>query len=185
MKRQPPSRKSAVYWIRFPSHSDPATQGYVGFTVQKVGARFIRHLDSARNRLGACPMLERILRKSKKAVVVETLLVGEAAYCLEIERTLRPHPHIGWNLSPGGSASGLGMVRSPESQARITASKIGKTRSPETRARISAALKNNKCALGSIHTPAMRAAHSARMKGYRHTPEAIEKIRAANLRRYL
>lgn len=155
-------KPATVYWIRFPSHTDPFTQGYIGFTTQKIEARFRRHVQAATARRSGSPMLCRILRRRGfENVMVESLLVAPASYCLEIENKLRPTPHIGWNLCAGGGANALGIKRSESTKAKLQAAKVGRPRSEETKAKLREALKGNKCAAGSVRTAEFRAAARA------------------------
>lgn len=146
VRRLDTERAAQIYWLRFPEHTDPMTQGYVGFTVQPLVDRVNRHKRMARARAGGAPILNRILRR--REVVAETLVIGTVDYCLEVEAKLRPAPHVGWNLCVGGVKGSLGLKRRPETVAKQNAHKIGKPRSAETRAKISAGLMGNQCAAG-------------------------------------
>lgn len=89
--------------------------------------------------------------------------------------------------------SPLGVVRSDETKRKIAAALRGKPKSPEHRAALSKAnsgkvqpmevrLKKSATQKGRPHSPEHRAKLAARNReraGYKHTPEAIEKIKAA------
>lgn len=167
MRRINADRIAIVYWIRFPEHTDCFTQGYVGFTTQKLEARFRRHITAAEHRKRTSPKLCRILRRRNfKNVVVEPLVMGTADYCLEVEGKLRPGPHIGWNLCAGGHKGALGLKRSEATKAKLQAAKIGRPRSEATKAKLRLALKGNKCASGSVRSPEYRAAARALRLGH-------------------
>ena len=72
-----------------------------------------------------------------------------------------------------------GKAKSPEHRASLSRANMGKVQSPEVRARKSATQK------GRPHSPEHRAKLTAANKsrtGYRHSPETIEKMRAARCR---
>lgn len=89
--------------------------------------------------------------------------------------------------------SPLGVVRSEETRRKIASALRGKPKSPEHRAALSKAnagkvqpmevrLKKSATQKGRPHSPEHRAKLAARNRertGYKHTPEAIEKIKAA------
>jgi group I intron endonuclease len=79
--------------------------------------------------------------------------------------------------------STLGLIPSPETRAKISATKIRKKvkATPEIRAKISRALIGNKYAEGHIHAPETRARMSETHKGMAISPEACEKISASKI----
>lgn len=93
--------KKVVYWIRHVDHTDPATQGYIGVSIE-VKARWKAHIKSL-----SSPQLDSHLIRSMK-LYGSSIVFGiiheydsiEEALLREIE--LRPCENIGWNMCAGG-----------------------------------------------------------------------------------
>lgn len=107
-----------VYWIHLDSHTDIFTEGYVGISVKGTQRRFIEHRSAANK--GSTLTVHNAIRKHSSDIIVDTILIGTPDYCLDVESKLRPSPHIGWNISPGGALTRLGMKLSDESREKIS-----------------------------------------------------------------
>ena len=63
-------------------------------------------------------------------LVKEVVLIGDDAYCLDVENKLRPSDKIGWNIVAGGgkppSTLGKKFVRSQEWKDKQRLAKLGK-----------------------------------------------------------
>jgi len=124
-----------IYWIKYPIHNNPKTEGYIGLTQQKIEKRFKDHKSNRKNKLLAN-------RCKKENVVVECLhdnLTKEQAKLLEEQ--YRPYENIGWNINKGGDIppSRTGKI-SPKSTL------IGENRTDKQKA---AALKHSERMKGS------------------------------------
>ena len=176
-----------VYWIREQSHTDLMTQGYIGVS-GNVAQRFASHRNMEK---GTNTHLRRAIQKyGWDNMIASVLLVADKDYCLEMERKLRPADKIGWNLTAGGgcppvmsgpqphlkgraswnkgkrgiySAETLSMMR--ERKLGVVPSNKGVPLTGEQKAKLSARLKGRPCP----------------MKGKKHTPETVEKLRLAKL----
>lgn len=84
-----------LYWIHYPEHSDPMTEGYIGIT-KDLKRRFKAHSisDNKKVRYG--------IKKGAKMSVIGQFNTKENA--LTEEQRLRPSEQIGWNIVPGGGA---------------------------------------------------------------------------------
>lgn len=107
-----------VYWIHTSEHKDIFSEGYIGISVKGANRRFIEHKAAAK--AGSALTVHNAIRKHGDNIIVETIIVGTSEYCLDIEAKLRPFPHIGWNISPGGALTRLGMKLSDESRKKIS-----------------------------------------------------------------
>lgn len=97
-----------VYWVHYPEHTDILKEGYIGVTKNTPTARFKQHLKAAKvaNKKGCyLSRFKRVLLKHEKELVVTTLLEGDYAYVLDVERKLRPSTNIGWNNHIGGAVN--------------------------------------------------------------------------------
>ena len=88
-----------VYWIREQSHTDPATQGYIGVS-GNVQRRFERHRLCEN---GTNAYLRHAIEKYGWDNLVRSILLeADKQCCLDFETKMRPTEKIGWNLAPGG-----------------------------------------------------------------------------------
>lgn len=93
-----------VYWIRYPEHQNPLTDGYVGIT-DDLTRRFKQHKKLAlKNPNG--PKDEALIGARSEEIIVEQMFIGSAAECVNEEKRLRPEKYIGWNLHAGGGYNG-------------------------------------------------------------------------------
>lgn len=109
-----------VYWIHLPEHTNILTEGYIGVTSRSANERFAEHLSHAKS--GSKVTLSNAIRKYGDKIVVKTLLIADDEYCLDIERKLRPHGPIGWNVVAGGGKPPKHGKHSEEAKAKISAS---------------------------------------------------------------
>lgn len=90
-----------VYWIHLPEHTDVFSQGYVGVTKYTSQERFNQHKQRAAS--SDYQNISKAIRKyGHENLLVDTLLIAEMDYCLDIEMKLRPSPFVGWNIAVGG-----------------------------------------------------------------------------------
>jgi hypothetical protein len=107
-----------VYWIHLESHKDIFSEGYVGISVKGAQRRFIEHKSAVNS--GSTLTVHNAIRKHSSDIIVDTVLIGTSDYCLDVESKLRPTPNIGWNISPGGALTRLGVKLSDESKKKIS-----------------------------------------------------------------
>lgn len=100
------AQNSVVYWIHRPCHTDMTTEGYVGITKDPV-SRWAEHKRKAKTNGKA-----KVYKAMKKYADVQfdVILIGDRAYCEEIEIKLRPQHEIGWNIAIGGEDSTKGAT---------------------------------------------------------------------------
>lgn len=100
------AQNSVVYWIHRPCHTDMTTQGYIGIT-KHPDRRWQEHRLNAKNNGKAT-----IYKAMKKYADVQfdVILIGDRAYCEEIEIKLRPQHEIGWNIAIGGEDATKGAT---------------------------------------------------------------------------
>lgn len=95
--------KYSLYWIKDESHTCLLTEGYIGITKNSVAVRFNQHKSAARKFLKQGRHLSALKQAlTSNTVVCQELVVGSEDYIRELERTLRPSKHIGWNACTGG-----------------------------------------------------------------------------------
>ena len=86
-----------LYWIRYPHHKDPYTEGYIGVTSLKVNNRISQHKSSKNydpSGTGQC------LREGGVWEVLKENLSQAEVYAAE--RAYRPTSNIGMNKQKGG-----------------------------------------------------------------------------------
>jgi len=162
-----------VYWVRHADHTDLLTQGYVGVTAY-FDRRMKEHNKKTENRY----FRHAIQKYGWDGLVKEQILIADEDYCLDIEAKLRPADKIGWNLVKGGgkppSSKGKKFLRttpawnkgvspSQETKQKLSVAVAKVWEDPEHKKRMKAKLKGRICP----------------MKGKKHSPEAIEKMRLA------
>jgi len=83
-----------LYWIRYPDHTDPKTQGYIGIS-SRPDDRFLEHKRGQKNKI-----LPRVISKgASMEILLEGLSLEKA---LLEESKYRPEEKIGWNIARGG-----------------------------------------------------------------------------------
>jgi hypothetical protein len=89
-----------VYWIRFPEHTDPTTEGYIGVT-NDLEKRFEGHKAQAlKEQVGV--KNEALSGPRAHEAIIEVIFEGLPADCADEEYRLRPKKNIGWNKQYGG-----------------------------------------------------------------------------------
>lgn len=180
---------------------------YVGSAVN-LRARWKGHRKALRKNEHHSPTLQRAWNKYGEEnfvfEILELVLFPEMLTAREQHwlDALHPFGHEGFNIARVAGST-LGVKPTPEARAKMSAAQTGRKHSPETRARISEAKRGKKrkpptdkaranisrsrmgkaYALGYKHTPEARNKMSATRKGRKHRPEAIEKMRAAAMGR--
>lgn len=131
-----------VYWIRLPEHTDMFTEGYIGVTTKTAKERFSEHVKASKlNKKHHLKISYAILKYGAENLLVETLIICDEPYALEVEEKLRPDVEIGWNLAKGGSKPPPRKgPMGPEFSAKLSERNRGKPKSEETRKKISEAL---------------------------------------------
>lgn len=89
-----------IYWIRYPEHKDPLTEGYVGIT-DNLEYRIKYHKKQAVKEIKS-PKDEALLGPRSHELLIETIFEGSSLECANEEKRLRPTKHIGWNVATGG-----------------------------------------------------------------------------------
>jgi hypothetical protein len=151
------------------------TQGYIGVS-GRFNKRMWEHFKLEGNR-----HLKFAINKHGWDNLVKTqILIADEAYCLDIERKLRPAEGIGWNCIAGGGKPPVNRWNLG-TKGVMKAWNKGKVMLPETRVKISAAVTeamkdpkrreiNRKALLGK----------TGLMVGKKHRPESIEKMRLSH-----
>jgi hypothetical protein len=81
-------------------------QGYIGVS-KNIEARWLRHSRYSDNQhLNAA-----ITKYSWNNLVKEVILIGEEAYCYNLETKIRPTRQIGWNIAEGGEKPPMSQPR--------------------------------------------------------------------------
>jgi predicted GIY-YIG superfamily endonuclease len=89
-----------IYWIHYPEHTDPMTEGYIGVS-KHPQRRYDYHSSEKYNNN---QHLYRAMLKGCVLSVLETFEDNAEAYLRE--ETYRPTGHIGFNIIPGGGEHG-------------------------------------------------------------------------------
>jgi len=166
----------AVYWIHHPDHVDILTQGYVGFTSKPVKKRISEHVCLANKNAMRSVHLENAIRKHGiSGLLVKTMCIGSAEYCLDIERKLRPTHGIGWNLSIGGDKPAIGRVVTESTRKKLSESSSRLIMSEDAREKIRQKALGNKRGLGKKMSPE----HKEKLRninlGKKHSEETKKK----------
>jgi hypothetical protein len=175
---------TSVYWIHHPDHSDMLTQGYIGVS-KRAEVRWSEHLKKSQN-----PHLKNAIAKyGWDNLVKKVILVADEAYCLMIEAKLRALDGIGWNIVKGGgkppvaygNKSRLGSVAwnkgkktPPETIEKLRLAHLGQE--PGNKGMKGVQVAWNK---GTRYSDERKARMVGQRKGYKHSPETIQKIREA------
>ena len=85
-----------LYWIKYPEHKDPKTEGYIGITSQSLEKRLKDHSYNTKNK----HIRNRVNSGKCIILLLEDNLTQEQAK--KIEEEYRPTQNIGWNLNKGG-----------------------------------------------------------------------------------
>jgi hypothetical protein len=95
-------REAALYWIRLPEHNDVLNQGYVGVSKNFDGRLKEHYRDIITKKHTNRHLMYAVEKYGWENLVKEPLLFGLESFCYQLERELRPHKGVGWNISPGG-----------------------------------------------------------------------------------
>lgn len=87
-------KKYTLYWIRYPSHSDPYSEGYIGRTCNPKH-RFSTHTNKS------SALREHFDNGAEIQILYDGLSKKEVN---DLEREYRPEPYIGWNVYPGAGS---------------------------------------------------------------------------------
>ena len=130
----------SIYWIRYPHHTNPKQEGYIGVTCS-LSRRMTQHKYNKNLHV------VRALKLGADCEVLHEGLDKDAALSIEVE--YRPNPSIGWNIVAGGGMppSVKGRRRSISHQNKLDEARRGKARS-----------------LSTEHIEAIRAAQSNKTK---------------------
>jgi predicted GIY-YIG superfamily endonuclease len=105
-------KEYSLYWIRYDTHTDIHTEGYVGVSCEP-NKRFKEHKRNKNN-----PRVSHAIKKGASMELICSGLTREEV--LELEKELRPTDKIGWNLIAGGgmppSQSGRTFIGTPRTQ---------------------------------------------------------------------
>lgn len=130
------SRTCYLYHIRRQCDSGVLTEGYIGISYTPH-ERFKQHKRRNTNK--------HLSAAIEKYNDIELFIVtsGSRSEMLRLEKYLRPHDNIGWNVTEGGgdppdnSSYWRGRIRSEEHNKNLSASLKGRKTSLETRAKLS------------------------------------------------
>lgn len=159
-----------VYWIHLPEHTDMFSEGYIGFTSKTAKERFKGHMfDSVSSRSG-CEVLKRAIRKYGERLIISTICICSNDYGLYLERSLRPTPHIGWNIAVGGGAPMFGRFHTKDVIERQKRS-WKESCTPERIALAVSAMHNNRASSKTLSEAQQKIAHLRSLyKGQRVDP---------------
>lgn len=132
-----------VYWIHLPEHADMFSEGYIGVTRKDAKTRFITHTKDAARKDRNTSIVGNAIKKYGDRLIVETLVICDIEYAIDLEIKLRPDDKIGWNIVKGGGLPPLlrkGQLTEDQRKARSVARK-GKKMSEEGRANLVEAWK--------------------------------------------
>tara|TARA_R110000803_G_scaffold13482_1_gene37872 strand:- start:19233 stop:19829 length:597 start_codon:yes stop_codon:yes gene_type:complete len=106
-----------LYWIHHKNHSDVTREGYIGVSGDP-SRRFKEHTSRKDN-----IHLHNALTAYGEDIVFKVLALGERAYILQLEHSLRPTKQVGWNIAVGGcippDQTGFHMPKSMCSETSI------------------------------------------------------------------
>lgn len=91
-----------VYWIHLPEHTDMFTEGYIGITSRTTKERFKAHIKESKRKDRKKYRIHNVIAKYLERLIVDTLVICDDDYAIELEAKLRPSSRIGWNTVAGG-----------------------------------------------------------------------------------
>jgi len=125
-------KKAVLYWIHLQEHTDVATQGYVGVSMDYL-KRFAVHMKECES--GVHPNTHLIHAYNKygaSSMLVDEIFSGNEGECYIRETKLRNTSNIGWNVASGGHR-GPGRVKGSVAQQKVTANNLLKRKQREER----------------------------------------------------
>lgn len=138
-----------LYWIHYPHHTDPFSEGYIGIT-SDPRRRIKSHQTNPYNR-----MVKGAINKGAEMTILHEFESDKAA--LVIEESYRPSDLIGWNLTKGGGMPPR-TQQTAEARKRVSKQFRGKKQSPEH------VRKRTKARRGSKHSLETRQKMSEKAK---------------------
>lgn len=98
--------KCVVYWKHLPDMTDDYVDGYIGIS-KNFEDRMKQHHRDAFVRNSIYTVHEQ-MRYNGDAVITDIIFKGSIEECFDLEESLRPHWHMGWNMAIGGGRPGSG-----------------------------------------------------------------------------
>ena len=130
-----------VYWIRHKNHTDLFNEGYIGVTKTTAKKRFHRHKQISQSSKKYRKHVHNAIIKYGEDIVCQTIVVCDLDYAYSLEKKLRPHYNIGWNISCGGKQKNKKSGFTEEARMKISETHKGKKKSFLMRKRLSEARK--------------------------------------------
>jgi len=93
-------REATIYWIHLTTHTDIATQGFIGVSTNYL-KRYKVHRNASIKNTHTNQQLATAFN-THTDIVVDVFMMGTKSFCHQIEAKLRPTTNIGWNVAPGG-----------------------------------------------------------------------------------
>ena len=90
-----------IYWIHYPEHTDPLTEGYVGIT-NDFERRISEHKKTAIKN-PVTPKDQALAGERAHEIIIDMIFEGTPSECAAEEYRLRPTKNIGWNILYGGT----------------------------------------------------------------------------------
>lgn len=104
-----------LYWIHLAEHTDIFSEGYVGITKHTTKERYRGHYkQSIRKDRSNNQIISNAIRKYKDNLIVETIVISDIDYVLDLEVKVRPTEKIGWNLRAGGARGSVKGIKHTE-----------------------------------------------------------------------
>ena len=132
-----------LYWVHYPEHTDPFTQGYVGIS-NNVTARFTYHKSK---KCSDNPILHRAILKGAILTIIGEFEHRDDALSEEIR--YRSNKNIGWNINQGG---GVTPDRTGKPNHFLKEYNRTKVVSKETREKMSIVRKGKKWFTNGVHS---------------------------------
>ena len=157
-------------------------KSYIGITRQTLARRWNAHVIRALNHERGASALAAAIRKYGRDAFIIIELGSEPSYArlVEAERDWIAHEGTespaGYNLTSGGEGA---LNPSVETRAKMRSAHLGKKQSPELIAKRTAGQKGRKRSAAAIEASRLKQLGVKRGSWGRHTPESIEKMRAA------
>lgn len=120
---------ACLYWIRKPEHTDIFSEGYVGVTKHTAEERYREHLVKAKGSQKNTKVA-RAIKKYGSVLIVETIVISDIDYVIDLENKLRPQKNIGWNIHVGGLYQNKDVFVPEERRKKISAALKGRPADP-------------------------------------------------------
>jgi hypothetical protein len=127
------------------------SEGYIGITRNTAQSRFDKHCRAVNSSKSKDSVISRAIKKyGKENLIVETLVICDIDYAVDLEVKLRPENNIGWNITKGGGlppvANRTGHVMPEHVKQKLLEANTGRKMSEETR------LKRIRASTGRKHS---------------------------------